>query len=242
MAEKIQAIVIKSSDKKEKDKNILLFSIEKGKFWVTLKGVKSSGAKMKLAQNPFCFGEFLIEETKAGKVVTGFDLIESFYEITQDADKYFEGIAVLEVLNSINENSQSELAKIFVLTLKTLKSICFSKTKLYYSLDKFLIEFLNSQGFLFDFNKCSCCKTTAFDKMYIDYSTGELVCTNCKNFNCEELSKTTFMALKILSNTKFEKLGTLTLSQGSELALLKILTKDFESRFEKQLKFMGILS
>ena len=60
MSEKIQAIVVKSTDRKEKDKNILLFSIEKGKIWATLKGVKGNGAKMKIAQNPFCFGEFVL--------------------------------------------------------------------------------------------------------------------------------------------------------------------------------------
>ena len=31
MTEKVQAIVIKSNDKKEKDKSILLFSLEQGK-------------------------------------------------------------------------------------------------------------------------------------------------------------------------------------------------------------------
>ena len=31
MTEKVQAIVIKTADRKEKDKNILLFSIEKGR-------------------------------------------------------------------------------------------------------------------------------------------------------------------------------------------------------------------
>ena len=41
MAEKIQGIVLKSNDRKEKDVNILLFSLEKGKIWATLRGVKS---------------------------------------------------------------------------------------------------------------------------------------------------------------------------------------------------------
>lgn len=242
MAEKVQAIVIRSNDKKEKDKNVLLFSIEKGKFWATLRGVKSDKAKMKLAQNLFCFGEFLIEETRAGTIVTGFELIESFFEITQNSDKYFEGAGVLEVLNSIDESSKDELAKVLLLALKTLKTLCFSQVQNLYCLDKFLIEYLKCQGFSFRFDHCSCCKSTLFDKLFIDYSTGELVCSNCKNFNCEELSKTTFLALKIISNTNFDRLQTVKLAEGSELALLKILTRDFSYRFDKNLKFMGILS
>ena len=62
MTQNVKAIVIKSNDRKEKDKNILLFSLEQGKIWATLKGVKSPNAKMKIAQNPFCFGEFILED------------------------------------------------------------------------------------------------------------------------------------------------------------------------------------
>ena len=75
MSEKVKAIVIKSNDRKEKDANVLLFSLEKGKIWVTLKGIKGQNAKMKLAQRMFCFGEFVLQEGKAGQSVTSFECL-----------------------------------------------------------------------------------------------------------------------------------------------------------------------
>ena len=148
MSEKVKAIVIRSNDRKEKDKNILLFSLEKGKIWATLKGVKGEKAKMKLAQNLFCFGDFVLEDGRSGKIVTGFDVVESFHEISEDIDRYFEGTAVLEVVNALEFSTESEIARVFVLTLKTLKSICFESNRQYYVLDKFFIELFKISGFL----------------------------------------------------------------------------------------------
>ena len=242
MSEKVKAIVIRSNDRKEKDKNILLFSLEKGKVWATLKGVKGSGAKMKLAQNLFCFGDFVLEDGKAGKIVTAFDVIESFHEISENIDKYFEATAILEILNALEFSSEAEVAKTFVLTLKTLKSICFDNNKHLYILDKFLIELFKLNGFPLYADKCSVCGSDNFDRVFIDYATGEIECMACRGFVSEEIPKTAFLALKFLNNTDFGRLKTLKLAENSELVLLKILVKNFESRFDRNLKLIGILS
>ncbi len=242
MSEKIQAIVVKSTDRKEKDKNILLFSIEKGKIWATLKGVKGSGAKMKIAQNPFCFGEFVLENGKFGQIVTGFSSIETFYELSEDVEKYFEGTAILEIINAIEFSSVMEQKAVFVLLLKALKALCFENCLTNYILDKFLLELFKIYGFPIEYEKCSCCNAKAIEKFYFDYQNGEIVCAKCKNFHCEELSKLTYSALKIFSCCDFAKLSTLRLAEGSEVGLLRVLVRNFEARFDKKLKMMGILS
>ena len=242
MAEKIQGIVIRSNDRKEKDKNILLFSLEKGKIWATLKGVKSPSAKMKIAQNPFCYGEFVLEEGKAGLIVTAFEAIETFHEISEDVDKYFEGTAMLEIVNGIEFSSQNEITQVFVLMLKALKILCFGKVLPLYVLDKFLIELFAITGTPLNTKRCSSCDSTAFERMFLDYSTGELVCINCKGYASEELEKTTLLALKYLSENDFDRLATLKFAQGSELGLLRVLVRNFETRFDKKLRLMGIFS
>ncbi len=239
--EKTQAIVIKSSDRKEKDKNILLFSIESGKVWATLRGVKGANAKMKLAQNPFCFAEFVLDDGKAGKIVTGLEVIETFHELSEDVDKFFEASAVLEVLNSMDFSGEHERATIFVLLLKTLKTICFSNVKPLYALNKFFLEIFKLSGVPLYTDKCSCCGSKSFDKLYINYVVGELECVSCKNLTSEELSNLTLSTMKILNNTDFVRLNTLKLAQSSELGLLKVLVKNFETRFEKRLNLIGIL-
>ena len=47
MEEKVKAFDIKNKDYKEKDKQIVLFSLEKGKITAFLRGVKAPKAKLK---------------------------------------------------------------------------------------------------------------------------------------------------------------------------------------------------
>lgn len=242
MTKKVQAIVIKSNDRKEKDKNILLFSLDEGKIWATLKGVKSQNAKLKIAQNLFCFGEFVLEEGKSGYVVTGVDILESFYEIVGDVDKYFEASSILEIVNNIDFSTKTEIANIFVLLLRSLKSLCFGNFEHLYVLNKFLIELFKEYGIGLYSEKCSNCGTKSFERIFLDYSTGQLECVACKGFVNEELDKSTFLALKLFNNNDFEHLKTIKLANGSAISLLKILVKNFELRFDKKLKLIGVLS
>ena len=242
MTQKLQGVVIRSSDRKEKDKNILLFSLEDGKVWATLKGVKGPNAKMKIAQNPFCYGEYILEDGKVGKVVTGFEAIETFHEVSEDVDKYFEASALLEIVGCMDFATKNETAQVFVLLLRSLKTLCFSKVSPLYVLNKFLISIFEITGTPLVIDKCSNCDTKVFERVFMDYATGELVCINCAKYGSEELEKTTFLALKYLKSTDFDKLHTLKLAQGSEMGLLRVLTKNFESRFDKTLKLIGIFS
>lgn len=241
MSEKVKAIVIKKNDRKEKDASVLLFSVERGKFWAVLRGVKSAGAKLKAAQNPFCFGEFLLEEGKSGPIVVGLETIETFYEITADVDKFFEGSAVLECLAAMEFSTTAERAKIFVLALKTLKSICFGSAARLYSLCKFFLELFAATGTPLYSATCTCCRSPAFDKIYLDFTTGQLVCAACKGFVVEEVPKAAYIAMKILSTTDFDKLSSIKLAAGSEIALLKILVRNFNTRYDENLKLIGIL-
>ncbi len=242
MSKKIKAIVLKGNNVKEKDKNILLFSLEEGKVWATLKGVRGEKAKMKYAKEPFCFGDFVIEEGKGSLIVTSVDILEPFHELSQDIDKYFEGNGLLEIVNALSFSGQNENYQIFVELIKALKILAFHKVSKYSVLLKFLIDIFTIYGMEVYSEKCSCCGNDFHDHVYINYNVGELVCANCQTFQSEELSKSEFAILKILTQNDYDKLETIKFSSEQGLKLLKTLVKNFYSRFDKSLKLIGILS
>ena len=59
---KVKAIVIKSLSIRDKDKLVCLYSLELGKIYVSMRGVRSEKAKLKSAKEIFCFGEYLLEQ------------------------------------------------------------------------------------------------------------------------------------------------------------------------------------
>lgn len=237
---KIKAIVLKGQNAKEKDKNILLFSLEEGKIWATLKGVRGEKAKMKYAKEPFCFGDFIVEEGKGSKIVTSVDIIEPFDELAQDIDKYFEGNALLEIVNELKFDT--EKVQIFINLIKVLKTLAFHKTSKYACLIKFLIDIFSIYGLTLYSPKCTSCGSEFHDHIFINYTVGELCCKSCEPFQSEEIGKGEYNILKLLSTNDYDKLPTIKFSEELGLKLLKVLVTNFEYRFDKQLKLIGILN
>lgn len=232
VARKVTGVVISSKDYKEKDKLISLFTVEEGLICASMRGVRGDKAKMKSAKEVFCFGEYVLENTKGNNVVTQVEIIDNFYGLTRDIDKYYEASSILDIINKIATTQASP--QLFIDFLKCLRGICYQNIKKIYILDKFLISVFKNLGYEFVTNKCSSCGAKLSERKYFNLDIGEIVCPACKNDCCQPITETCFSALKLLNNTDFEKLDTLSLTSGSEIECLKLLEKNFEWRFGKR--------
>ena len=239
MSLNLKAIVIRGNNIKEKDKNILLFSLEQGKVWVTFKGVRGDKAKMKYAKEQFCFGDYIIEEGKINNVVTGVDIIEDFNEIAKDIDKYFEGNAMLEVVQKLCFEGARERYEVFMSLINGLKILAFHKVTHLAVLLKFLLNIFEIYGMKLYSEKCSCCGGDFHDNIYINHQVGELVCSSCKTFQCEQISKGEYNLIRLLSSLSYEKLPNFPEEVGQKT--LKLLVKNFYNRFSENLNFVGVL-
>lgn len=228
-ATKVKALVIEAKDNKDKDKLATLYSLEEGKFFACFRGVRGANAKMKAAKEIFTFAEFVVEDTKAGKIVTESNIIDSFSPLRADLDKYYEACSLVDILKKL-ASSNSDPA-LFVEIIKALKAICYDGAPKYYSLVKFLISIFDNAGYKLNFDTCSSCKARLTGKKYLNLDYGEIVCANCRQMTSLEISPATASALKILRDTPYEKLKTLKFGGGGEIKALNLLSENFEWRF-----------
>ena len=238
MSLNLKAIVIRGNNAKEKDKNILLFSLEEGKLWVTFKGVRGDKAKLKYAKEQFCFGDYIVEEGKLNNVVVGVDIIEDFNEIAKDIDKYFEGNAMLEIVEKLDFEGTKERYEVFMSLINGLKILAFHKVTHLAVLLKFMLNIFEIYGMKLYSEKCSCCGGEFHDNIYINHQIGELVCSSCKTFQSELIGKGEFNLIRLLSSLSYEKLPSFPEEVGQKT--LKLLKKNFYNRFSGSLKFVGI--
>ena len=238
MSLNLKAIVIRGNNAKEKDKNILLFSLEEGKLWVTFKGVRGDKAKLKYAKEQFCFGDYIVEEGKLNNVVVGVDIIEDFNEIAKDIDKYFEGNAMLEIVEKLDFEGTKERYEVFMSLINGLKILAFHKVTHLAVLLKFMLNIFEIYGMKLYSEKCSCCGGEFHDNIYINHQIGELVCSSCKTFQSELIGKGEFNLIRLLSSLSYEKLLSFPEEVGQKT--LKLLVKNFYNRFSGSLKFVGI--
>ena len=235
MEEKVKAIVILSKDYKEKDKQIVLFSLENGKITAFLKGVKGAKAKLKYAKELFCFGDYVLTESKVGKIVTSCEPVETFYDITKNYENFSQGTLILDILNTvINYNEQNSI--LFLNTLKALKILAYEDVNPVYVSLKFLIGIFEALGYKLSLNRCCCCGGPFVNRRFLSLETGEITCLGCKSPQSVEITNGVHTALRILSTTEYEKLSTIKLANGSEKEALLLLAENFEQRFSKKLK------
>lgn len=201
---KVRGIVLGGTNIKEKDKVIKLFTVENGIINVTMKGVRGDKAKLKAAKEMFCFGDFILEEGKNYYIVTSVDIINSFYEITSNIEKYYEGCAILDIVSKIALEPNVQL---FIEMLDALKTLCYDDVSKFHVVDKFLISVLDAMGYKFINETCSSCGAK-LGVRYLNLEIGEIVCPACKRDNCLPVSDACYNAIKILTNTDYEKLET----------------------------------
>lgn len=149
---KTKVIVLNSKDKGEADKLVTFFSSDLGVFQATVKGVKKTGAKLSACTFSFAFLDVVLVEKNGFYTITACDLIEPFFELTQDLDNFEYAGACLEiVLNLSHGNLENQ--KIFILLLQVLKNLCFNHGFKKIIFVKFMFEMLSLSGYALDLKK-----------------------------------------------------------------------------------------
>jgi len=234
----VKGIVLKSKDYKDNDKLLTILTLEKGKILVKAKGVKKPKSKLKAYCQSFCFGNFELALSNNMYILTGVEEIENFYNLTTDYNKFSYAFCVLEIIDKICYENQ-EYVKIFIDSLKCLQQMN-NGLDCKLALIKFIIDILNSEGFNLNLTKCSCCKTPLVDKIFLDLNKGEILCSQCKNFDCIELEKSVFSTLKIISACQYEKLSTIKIAENILAKTLNVLVKNICFKYEIKISSLSL--
>lgn len=233
----VTGIVLSQMPYRDKDKLIHLFSIELGAITCILRSVSSQKSKLKFAGQPFCFGKF--ELTKSGEfyLVKGVDLIDSFFEITSDYDRYKYCNLMLEVCKVIlKPNILAE--GLFLILLKTLQNIVYNEINLENSVIKFLLSVLELIGYRLNFEVCDNCNMKFMGDIKFNIESSTFRCANCSGGVV--ISKQDFMSLKIVQNCDIDKLKTIKLAKNSQKSILSLLILDLSNILNYKFKSVDI--
>ena len=138
------AIVTRSSDYKEHDKLVRLFTIDGGIVSAVAKGVKKAGAKLKFAVQPFAFCEYTLAVKNDFYTITGAVQIESLYALSHDPDLFFAASLVLESADCAVSSLPSPA--LFIYLLKLFQVLLYQGKCCYAAAALFLYRLLENAG------------------------------------------------------------------------------------------------
>lgn len=228
----VKGIVLSSFDYKEKDKLVEVFTLEFGKITAVLKGCKSPNAKLKFAFQPFCFAEFSI--VKLGKFYQIIDAkaIDSFFDLTLDLNTYYLSSLILELV-SVSVEFEEQNPTLFLLCVNALKHICYDNLPADLVVAKFCEDIMNMLGYKINYQTCSNCGMAYLGKVYLNLDSGAFVCQACKSENCLQISNQAFSLLKILSNTEYDRLGSIKIPSSVARECILTICQNLEHRLFK---------
>lgn len=207
------AIVLKAIDYRENDKMISLLT-PNGRITAVAKGVKKPNAKLKSCTLAFSIGDYIFAQTSEHLTITGYNGIESFYQLTDDITLYYCANVVAEcALRFIQQND--DCGQFFLLVAKTLQFLTYENINAPLVTLRFLISAVNIEGYKIVLDKCCVCSSNKINKFYFDIFLGGLVCSNCVQLTGREISSETVNLLRQVASSKYDKLADISIKDNS---------------------------
>lgn len=175
----IKGLVLKTVQRTDSDRLIVLFTAERGKITVCAKGSRSSKSKILPSIEPFAYSEFVLYEKDGFFWIKEAVLIENFYSIREDVVKLALASYICEVLDiSVYENMQE--IELLRLGLNSLYAISTDLRSL--NMIKAVFEMRSAMllGYEPNVDSCSECYKSEEPLYFFSLHEGEIVCAKCR--------------------------------------------------------------
>ncbi|MEG2001607.1 MAG: DNA repair protein RecO [Clostridia bacterium] len=230
MDKTLKGIVIKSKDYGEADKLITLLTFEEGRVVVKARSVKKARAKLKFATEPFCFGEFEISNSKGIPILTGCEMIELFYDLRSNIEKYYIASALLEFIDNVTSEQQDCSQEVLFLA-RALEQIANYTGEIQPLAVKTIYQALESSGYGFSNFTCAVCGCKIENNDYFNAEMGQFFCEGCHAENVE-LKIKMFKGLELIVETPIDKLPEIKINNDDYKLILKFLWRYIQYKFD----------
>ncbi|MGN1227906.1 MAG: DNA repair protein RecO [Christensenellales bacterium] len=241
MDKKFIGIVIRVVDYKEKDKLVNIFSASEGLVFGKFKSVKGAGSKLKVLASPFCLAEFTGVQTNDKLIITGGEVIDTFFDITADIDKYYVACCVLDFTNFILKYMGEDFQRLFACLISALKVLCYKSVQPKIVLIKFICEVLQFCGLSLQLKTCINCGAEIEGQAFIDVLDCAVKCENCKGEKNIIINNNELQLLNKIIAYDFDSLSNLSCENELQVNLIKILGNYVYCQFDYILKLEQLI-
>ncbi|MEA1940491.1 MAG: DNA repair protein RecO [Candidatus Caldatribacteriota bacterium] len=226
MLYKTEGIVIKSTEYRDADKILSIYTKNYGKITAIAKGVRKTKSKFGSSLELLTHSIFLIYKGRNIDIINQTEILESFFPISKQFIKFAFAINCAEVINKLCEDRETN-RDLFFLLKETLHLLKTAKEPKLLSLS-FKWKVLNIIGYRPSLDRCSGCNKKMEDMggIFFRIDEGVIACSECiikdksnyvkvSDYFIRLLRKILVTPLSVISKTaihdkRIEELGKIT--------------------------------
>jgi len=209
-SEKVIGIVARASNYRESDRVITLLTAEQGKLTVTARGCRRTKSELLSGTQPFCYGEYLLQEINGIKTMRQCELRENFYDLRLDYDRLSAASAALSACEEVMQKGQSA-GELFALAYHTLAFLAYGASRPVDTLICFTVKFLHLAGYGPATTRCANCGASTFGTGKFNRECGALCAKCASEMGGEAVLPLTLEAMRRMGRIELKDMGKVLL-------------------------------
>ena len=229
---KSRSIILKTSDLKEADKIVSIFSEKEGKISAVARGVKKPASSLRACIQPFCHSLLHLSRGKNLDLITQGKIIDFYGNTRLDFPRMIYVVYMMELLDkSLME--RMPLNNLYNTTLEVLEYIN-SRGANSLLIRLYELRLLSALGYKPVFNQCINCGSPKI--LGFNIPEGGVLCSGCigQSLAVFQLSGESLAILRLLLNTRLSTLEKIKASQAALEQMEAFLEAYLEYHLERK--------
>lgn len=206
----VKGVVLRYSDFKEADRMLTILTPDKGKVQVLARGCRKQKSRFLSASELFSYCDYMLLKYRDIYIMTGADIIDLFFDIRTDLDKFAYGTYILN-LAEISANPEEGSYPLFYLLLYSLTMLAYSNTNSTDIANIYQIKLADILGYRPRLEKCIYCGKALSNSNRFSIMHGGVFCNSCYNRDKSgyNISMGTIKTMLYILNTDLSRLKNL---------------------------------
>ncbi|MDR2903574.1 MAG: DNA repair protein RecO [Clostridiales bacterium] len=223
---KDKGVVLKEYAAGEYDKNLLLLLKERGRVNVFAKGARKPNSKFFAGTQLFCYCEFVIFEGSGFLSLTQTELIQNFYRLTEDYDKFLSAGSFLTLAGEMLLPAMPSADALYLL-IKAFQALSKELMDKRLVRSVFEIKFMQTEGYSPQLDECIHCGESVSGALF--FEPQGVVCKNCAHraLKAVAVSDQTVAIMRYILNHDTKDLFKLTVANPAVIENLQAVSQFF---------------
>lgn len=238
-----QGVVLRSTNIKESDRMLTIFSPELGKLSVLSRGCRKPKSRLLSMSQLFCYGDLILQPYRDILILQEAEVKNAYFDIRKDLERLSYATYILNLTEDIINTGEGNLP-VFTLLLHGLTYLSYSDMKAEDITLVYELKLLDMIGYRPEVDCCMICGAKPVNNIRFSSADGGILCERCHDngISGSIIHMETLQAMRYVLDIDMSQIKLLKFLPEVREQLNKILPEYIEQKLDKKFKSRDFLN